>query len=77
MDCSFNHYPNFLEVINIMEVKEFENSVGKQVKLVLKNGFYYKCVIDSIEEDCVKVTDFHGAKIFLTMSEIIVLEVTA
>ena len=58
-----------------MEKKEFIDSIGKKVRIVLKNGFYYKCVIDDVGEDYIKVTDLRGSRIVLAISEVTVLEV--
>lgn len=59
----------------MMDKKDLIELEGKEVKLVLENGFYYKCKILSFGDDYIKIRDKNQTISFIVISQIKIVEV--
>ena len=58
-----------------MEKKDLIEYVGERVKIILKNGYYYSCIILSVGDDYVKIRDKNDTTSFIVLEEIKIFEV--
>lgn len=58
-----------------MNKEDLIDYVGKNVKLVLNNNYFYKCLILSVGDDFIKIRDIRDTTYFIVLSEIKILEV--
>lgn len=59
---------------NYMEKNALDECLGKRVKLILENGYYYDCHILSVGEDYTKIRDKNETTTFISLKEIKILE---
>ena len=59
----------------MMEKKDLIEYVGMRVKIVLKNNYYYKCLILAVGDDYVKIRDINDTVSLIVLEEIKVFEV--
>lgn len=58
-----------------MDKQALNECVGKRVKIVLRNGYYYSCLILSVGDEYVKIRDKNDTITFIVLEEINILEV--
>ena len=58
-----------------MEKKDLIEYVGMKVKIVLKNDYFYRCMILSVGDDYVKIRDINDTVSFIVLDEIKIFEV--
>lgn len=54
---------------------DYKNLIGRQVKIVVTNGWYYKGVILSVGKDYLRLRDFNDKTCMINLNAISMLEV--
>ena len=53
-----------------MKKEDLNLFLKKKVKLILKSGFHYTCIIESLNEETVHITDKFGEKHAFSLNHI-------
>lgn len=68
-----------LVVTNIYIEIKFNNSMklskylGRYVRIDLKNGFYYKGTVISVDDDSISIIDFNGKDVDILIDQIVLI----